>query len=74
MPSERTLPRHTQIADRLRADIQSGIYGLGARLPIEAELDTLLNTRRPTLRQSLATLSAEVLIERRPRTGSVVGA
>ena len=72
MPSGKTLPRHTQIADRLRADIQSGVYGLGARLPIEAELATLFDTSRPTLRQALATLSAEGLIVRRPRTGSVV--
>lgn len=76
MPPEhnqpRTLPRHAQIADRLRADIQSGRYPLGGRLPIEAELAALFDTSRPTLRQALGTLAAEGLIVRRPRTGSVV--
>jgi DNA-binding GntR family transcriptional regulator len=76
MPPEhnqpRTLPRHAQIADRLRADIQSGRYQLGGRLPIEAELAALFDTSRPTLRQALGTLAAEGLIVRRPRTGSVV--
>jgi len=56
----------------LRADIQSGRYKLGGRLPIEVELATLFDTSRPTLRQALGTLAAEGLIVRRPRTGSVV--
>jgi DNA-binding GntR family transcriptional regulator len=72
MAPPKSPPRHTQIAERLRADIQSGVYVLGARLPIEAELVTLFDTSRPTLRQALATLTAEGLIVRRPRTGSVV--
>ena len=72
MPPQKKAPRHVQIADRLRGDIQSGHYALGAQLPIEAELATLFDTSRPTLRQALAALAAEGLIVRRPRTGSVV--
>ncbi len=72
MPTRKTPPRHTQIADRLRSDIQAGRHPLGTRLPNEADLAALFDTSRPTLRQALATLVTEGLIVRRPRTGSVV--
>jgi DNA-binding GntR family transcriptional regulator len=69
---EKVLPLHLQIYNRLREDIQNGIYPLGSRLPTEEELSASFNASRPTLRQALTSLSNEGLIMRRPRTGSTV--
>jgi len=69
---EKVLPLHLQIYNRLREDIQKGIYPLGSRLPTEEELSASFNASRPTLRQALTSLSNEGLIMRRPRTGSTV--
>ena len=65
-------PRHREIADALRQEIREGTYGVGSRLPTEAELSVRFNTSRPTVRSALAALSQEGLIVRRPRTGSTV--
>jgi DNA-binding GntR family transcriptional regulator len=70
--SEKTAPRHKQIADSIRQDIQSGRYKLGDKLPTEEGLARIFDTSRPTLRQALSALANEGLISRRPRTGSVV--
>jgi GntR family transcriptional regulator len=69
---EKVLPLHLQIYNRLREDIQSGVYPLGSRLPTEEELSASFKASRPTLRQALTSLSNEGLIMRRPRTGSTV--
>lgn len=66
------LPIHQTISNQIRTEIQGGKYPLGSKLPTEEELCALHNTSRPTLRQALGTLSAEGLINRRPRTGSTV--
>ena len=66
------LPIHQTISNQIRSEIQGGKYPVGAKLPTEEELCALYNTSRPTLRQALSTLSAEGLINRRPRTGSTV--
>jgi DNA-binding GntR family transcriptional regulator len=66
------LPIHQTISNQIRTEIQGGKYPLGSKLPTEEELCGLYNTSRPTLRQALSTLSAEGLINRRPRTGSTV--
>ena len=69
---QKVLPLHLQIYNRLREDIQNGVYPLGSRLPTEEELSLTFNASRPTLRQALTSLSNEGLIMRRPRTGSTV--
>lgn len=68
----KSIPRHLQITQKIRQDIQSGIYSLGSRLPTEEVLCTVFSTSRPTLRQALTTLANEGLIMRRPKTGSTV--
>lgn len=65
-------PRHREIADQLRGEIQDGVYPVGARLPTEQELGLRFEVSRPTIRSALSTLSNEGLIMRRPRTGSIV--
>lgn len=52
-----------QIADRLRADIDAGIYAAGDKLPTEAELAARFRVNRHTVRQALASLERDGLIQ-----------
>jgi GntR family transcriptional regulator len=56
-------PAYQQIADRLRADIQSGALESGSQVPSERELMDQYEAARGTVRQSLAVLRTEGLIE-----------
>lgn len=55
------LPRYRQIADQLRAEIESGRYSPGDRLPGENDLMATHGVARMTARQALAQLQAEGL-------------
>ncbi|HYB25449.1 MAG TPA: GntR family transcriptional regulator [Solirubrobacteraceae bacterium] len=63
MGRERTAPRHTVIAQTLRAAIAAGELPRGSALPSEAQLSTRFSVSRGTVRHALATLRAEGLIE-----------
>ncbi|MFC9689052.1 GntR family transcriptional regulator [Kribbella sp. NPDC056951] len=65
-------PKYLQIADQLRAEIQSGELSPGSRLPAETELADRFHVSPPTVRQALAVLRSEWLIESRHGVGTFV--
>lgn len=66
------LPKYQQIKYLIREWIISREYSSGDRLPTENELAKLFKVTRMTVRQGLAELSKEGLIETRKGTGSFV--
>jgi DNA-binding FadR family transcriptional regulator len=59
-----------KIVDQLQADIDSGKYRVGSRLPPERELAEIFNVSRPTVREAIIAL--EVLGKVEVKTGSGV--
>lgn len=66
--------RYEQIADHLVAEIVAGRLLPGERLPGERELAQRLNVGRASVREALAYLQLQELIETRPGSGSYVAA
>jgi GntR family transcriptional regulator len=66
------IPLYYQLENILREKIMSGVFAAGARLPTEAELIRLYGVGRITVRQALAALVKDGLIERRRRRGTFV--
>lgn len=66
--------RHHQVADDLRRRIRSGTGGFAAgdRLPSERELSSYYRVSVPTLRDALAVLQAEGLVEKAQGRGNFV--
>lgn len=60
---------YRQIADQLRALIESGEFATGARLPAERDLAAQLAVSRPSVREALIALEVEGLVEVRPGSG-----
>ncbi len=60
------------VFEKLIADIVSGVYPAGSRLPAERELSRLLGASRPTLREGLRKLNEWNLVEPRRGSGVVV--
>jgi GntR family transcriptional regulator len=69
---EGPIPRWSQIADRLRADISNGSFKPGDTLPGEAEINKRFGVSRSTSRAALDYLETEGLIKRRSGLGSIV--
>lgn len=67
-------PLYRQLADRLRADITSGVFPVGAPLPTELELCRTHDVSRHTVRDALRVLREEGLIARRRGAGTTVAA
>lgn len=65
-------PLHRQIADALRQHIQANGYLSGAILPSETELAVTLGVSRQTVRQGLAQLASEGLLQRVVGRGTFV--
>lgn len=65
-------PLYEQLADKLTRYIQDGRLQPGDRLPTEAELGEMFGVSRITVRQGLAILTRNGLIERFPSRGSFV--
>lgn len=65
-------PKHREISRRLIADITAGRYGVGGRLPSEAQLMKEFGVSRPTVARALLDLQREGLIERRAGSGTYV--
>lgn len=65
-------PLHSQLSGILRANIADGSLPPGSQLPTENELQDKFGISRSVVRQALASLSADGLIQRGRGRGSVV--
>jgi GntR family transcriptional regulator len=65
-------PKYLRIADTLRAEIQAGQPEPGERLPAETALLERFGVSLPTLRQAIAVLRTEGLVEARHGVGTFV--
>jgi DNA-binding LacI/PurR family transcriptional regulator len=66
------LPRHRAIYEELLAEIQSGVYKPGERLPSEAVLCERFQASRITVAKAFQSLQREHLVIRRPGSGTYV--
>jgi DNA-binding FadR family transcriptional regulator len=66
--------RYEQVVRRLSADIAAGRLAPGERLPSERDLARGLGVGRASVREALAALSNQGLLETRPGSGSFVAA
>lgn len=64
--------KHIKISTELEANIVSGKFAAGSRLPSELQLAEQFLVSRPTIGQALRTLVAKGLIERRAGSGTYV--
>lgn len=65
-------PRYSEIEEILRAEIQTGVYKLGSRLPTEHELCRRFGVSRFTVRQALSRLRVGGILDARPGIGTIV--
>src|SRR5881396_2484153 len=70
----RPLQRYEQIAERLAADIRSGLYAPGERLPSERELARSLEVSRASVREAIGALQVQGIVETRAGAGTFVAA
>jgi DNA-binding FadR family transcriptional regulator len=74
--SERTtfrpLQRYEQIAERLAGDIRAGVLAPGERLPSERDLARTLEVSRASVREALASLQLQGVVETRHGAGTFV--
>jgi GntR family transcriptional regulator len=63
---------YQQIAEDLRAQIESGILQSGAQLPTELELSDRYASSRNIIRDAIKRLTSEGLVETRPGQGTFV--
>ncbi|QWE96824.1 GntR family transcriptional regulator [Cupriavidus sp. EM10] len=67
-------PRYLALARSLRAEIESGKYPVGSKLPTEMDLCKQFGASRHTVRAAIERLVRLELIKRTPRVGTVVTA
>ncbi|WP_321388911.1 GntR family transcriptional regulator [uncultured Enterococcus sp.] len=67
-----SLPIYLQIHDKIKEDIEKGLWAIGDRLPSERELAVQFNVSRMTLRQAIQTLADEGILERKIGSGTYV--
>ncbi|GFE20074.1 GntR family transcriptional regulator [Streptomyces nigrescens] len=68
-PAQSKRPRYVEIADELRARIDSGAYAATGKLPSERDLTIEFDAARNTVRDALGILRGEDLIESRGGSG-----
>src|ERR1700753_1414237 len=73
-PPLRIPQRYEQVAARLLADVTAGRLAPGEKLPSERDLARRLGGGRAALREALAALGNEGVLETRPGSGSFVAA
>lgn len=61
-----------QVTDQLRAEIRSGRWPIGSRIPTEPELTELTGTGRNTVREAVQALVHAGMLERRQGSGTYV--
>jgi DNA-binding GntR family transcriptional regulator len=72
MVTPKTIPQYRKLYEILRKHILDGVYREGNFLPSENELCQLYGMTRPTVRQSLSTLSNDGYIRKHQGKGSIV--
>jgi GntR family transcriptional regulator len=65
-------PMYQQIAEKLRAQIESGELAPGDQLPTELELRDRYSSSRNTIRDAIKRLTSQGLVETRPGQGTFV--
>ncbi|WP_369372489.1 GntR family transcriptional regulator [Promicromonospora sp. Populi] len=65
-------PLYLEVYEKLRGEIHAGTYGVGDRMPAEAELTKQLGVSAITLKRAMDLLRDDGYITRRPRLGTVV--
>jgi len=63
---------YQELARRLIAELQTGKYAVGSRLPAERELVATYNVSRPTVREAIIALECQGLVEVRIGSGAYV--
>jgi GntR family transcriptional regulator len=66
------VPPYIQVADILAAEIRSGKYPKGSRIPTESELTDRFEIARSTARRSVARLRELGLVHTVPQRGTYV--
>ncbi|MCP2274746.1 MULTISPECIES: FadR/GntR family transcriptional regulator [Nocardia] len=61
-----------QVTEQLRAEIRSGRWAIGSRIPTEPELTELTGTGRNTVREAVQALVHAGMLERRQGSGTYV--
>ncbi len=65
-------PLYEQLKNAIRAEIQSGVYGPGSRMPSEAELEQIYQVSRITVRRAIEELCQEKILVRKQGKGTFV--
>lgn len=63
---------YEQVADQIRAGIESGLYAKGSRLPSERDLAQRLKVSRPAVREAIGALQNEGMVVTRHGSGTYV--
>jgi len=71
-PAERGVPAYRELAEKLRADIEAGVYSVGRKMPTESVLQSVHNVSRHTVREALQILLSDGLIYRVQGSGTYV--
>jgi GntR family transcriptional regulator len=71
-PLEKSIPLHRDVANKLMAAIQEGVYPVGTLLPTENELAAEFDVSRHTLREAVRQLQGMNLVTRRQGHGTIV--
>ena len=71
-PAVSAVTRYSSVAHALKAEIASGNYEIGSKLPTEFELCHRFDVSRSTVRQALAELESAGLVRRRQGSGTTV--
>lgn len=66
------IPLYQQLAERIRADVQQGVYAVDSKIPSETLLAQQYEIGRPTVRQATDLLVREGLLRRRRGSGTYV--
>ena len=72
LQAESFSPLYHQLMQRIRGDIERGVYPVGSRIPPEHELEKLYQVSRVTVRRALSELTSEGLLERKQGKGTFV--
>jgi GntR family transcriptional regulator, phosphonate transport system regulatory protein len=72
--NQEAIPIYAQIAEKLRQNINQGVYGIGEQLPTESQLAERFEVNRHTLRQAIALLKNEGLLRVDRGRGTFVAA